>query len=174
MSQWPLQRDCNAFYGNPSDPDDPSKPNPQWEAENLVFITPPFKMYYAGKEVKRIRFHKKCADAMLGVLNSLNKAADGDQGVLDNWGVSIFGGSYNYRLMRGGNSLSMHSWGCAIDLDPARNALGNNRPRFAMYPQVLKAFEDEGAIWGGDWNGNKDTLDERSCDGMHWQFARLK
>jgi len=174
MSQWPLQRDCNAFYGDPRDPSDPTKPNAQWELENLTYIKPPYQMYYDGKPVSRIRVHKKCADAFMNVFNSLLKAADGDQKVLDNWGVSIYGGAYNYRLMRTSNNLSMHSWGCAIDLDPARNALGNNKPRFALYPQILKAFEDEGAIWGGDWNGNGSTLDERSCDGMHWQFARLR
>lgn len=174
MSNWPLQRECDVFYGNPRDSKDSTRPSTKWELENLTFIVPPYQLYYDKKPITRIRVHKKCSDAFLRVFNNLLKAADGNQKVLDNWGVSIFGGLYNYRLMRTSNNLSMHSWGCAIDLDPARNGLSNNKPRFANYPQVLKAFADEGAVWGGDWNGNGSTLDERSCDGMHWQFARLR
>ena len=170
---WPLQRECDIFYGNPRGKD-PSQPSVTWELENLIYITPPFKMFYDGKPVSRIRLHKKCADGFLKVFNNLLIAANNDQNVLDEWGVSKFGGAYNYRLMRGGTSLSMHAYGCAIDLDAANNGLGDNTPRFSKYPQVLKAFSDEGAIWGGDWNGNENTLDERTCDGMHWQFARLK
>lgn len=170
---WPLQKECDNFYGNPRGRN-PSQPSSAWASQNLIFITPPFKMYYERKLVTRIRVHKKCADAFSRVFNSLLLAANGSQVILDEWGVTTFGGTYNYRLMRGGNSLSMHAYGCAIDLDPANNGLGDNTPRFAKYPQVLKAFADEGAIWGGDWNGNNNTLDERTCDGMHWQFARLR
>jgi hypothetical protein len=67
----------------------------------------------------------------------------------------------------------MHAYGCAIDFDAPRNGLGDKTPNFANIPEVLSAFKSEGAIWGGDWNGNGDTQDERRCDGMHWQFARL-
>jgi hypothetical protein len=83
--------------------------------------------------------------------------------------VSIFGGVVQYRLMRGGDQLSIHSYGAAIDLDPGRNALHNQTPRFAKFEEVLKAFADEGWTWGGDWNGNGSSADERRPDGMHWQ-----
>jgi hypothetical protein len=123
-------------------------------------------MYYDGKPVRRFRFHKKAADALTQVLNNIWEAAGKKQAIIDEWGVSKFGGSYNFRLMRGGNSLSMHAWGCAIDLDVENNMLGNPNPRFAKYPQVVKAFTDAGAVWGGSWSGGR-------CDGMHFQFARL-
>jgi hypothetical protein len=45
-------------------------------------------------------------------------------------------------------------------------------PRFAEFPEVLKAFADEGWRWGGDWNGNGSSADERMADGMHWQATR--
>ena len=169
---WPLQRECDSFYGNPRGRN-PSQASSTWEANNLTFITSPFKMYYDGKLVTKIKVHKKCADAFMRVFNNLLNAANGDQKVLDEWGVTKFGGTYNYRLMRNGTALSMHAYGCAIDLDPANNGLGDKTPRFANYPQVLKAFRDEGATWGGDWNGD-GIQNDTPADGMHWQFARIK
>ena len=166
MSNWPLQKDCNDFYGDPRNSDDVTVASPEWESANLIYITPPYQMYYDGKPVKRIRVHKKCADAFMAAFNAIWVAADKDQKVVDQWGASVFGGSYNFRLMRTSNNLSMHSWGCAIDLDPERNGLGNQSPRFLQYPQVVKAFTDQGAIWGGTWHGG-------GCDGMHFQFARI-
>ena len=68
----------------------------------------------------------------------------------------------------------MHSYGRAVDFDAPRNGQYNKKPHFAsLYNQVVRPFVDLGGVWGGDWNGNKDTLDERACDGMHFQFARL-
>jgi hypothetical protein len=149
----------------------------KWERENIVFITPPFRMTYAGKVTKRLRIHKHCAASLLRVFNNLLESArevnkNNPQRVLDEWGVTIFGGAVMYRLMRGSNTLSMHSYGCAIDLDPVNNGLRDITPRFATFPRVLEAFAKEGWRWGGDWNGNGSSADERRADGMHWQATR--
>lgn len=173
MTNWPLQRDCDSFYGNPRGKNS-TQASAKWESEYLVSFKPPFRITYAGKPVSQFKVNKNCLVGFQEAFNNLLNAAGGKQKTLDHWGVSIFAGCYNYRLMRGGNNLSMHSWGCAIDLDPARNGLGDNTPRFAQFPEVLDAWAKTGAIWGGDWNGNNNTLDERRCDGMHWQFARLR
>lgn len=164
MTTWPLQKDCDRFYGNPRDPKDRSRPSAAWEAANLVSIKPPYRMTYDGKPIRGIRVHKKCAESLLRVLTAIWEASGRQQSVVDAWGASIYAGAYNFRLMRGGSSLSMHSWGCAIDLDPARNGMGDTTPNFAKHSAVLKAFADEGWEWGGDWSG-------KSCDGMHWQAA---
>ena len=161
---WPLQSQCDSFYGNPRGRN--GQPSGVWESANLTRITSPFKMYFAGKPVQSIRINKKCADSLNRVFNAIWVSANKDQKTIDAWGVSTFGGSYNYRLMRGGNVLSMHSYGCAIDLDPARNGFHDQHPHFANVPQVLKAFNDEGWVWGGSWAG-------RSKDGMHFQAARV-
>lgn len=178
-NNWPSQAEVlsgKSIYGNPRGKD-PTVMSPAWEAANIIRITPPFQMTYAGKPVKTIRIHKACADSFLRILNALLASARKEnprdpQSVLDHWGVSIFGGVVMYRLMRGLNELSMHSYGCAIDLDPARNALRDTTPRFAEFPQVLKAFADEGWRWGGDWNGNGSSAEERRADGMHWQATK--
>ena len=161
---WPLQSQCEAFYGNPRGRN--GQASGPWESTNLVRITPPFKIYFAGKPVSSLRIHNKCAESLTRIFNALWEAAGHDQKKLDEAGVTAFGGSYNFRLMRGSNVLSMHSYGCAIDLDPARNGFHDQHPHFANYPWVVKCFKDEGWTWGGDWAG-------RSKDGMHFQAARV-
>lgn len=167
MTSWPTQTDVLANrspYGDPRGKDR-TRMSPQWEAANITSIVPPFRMTYAGTPIKRIRVHKHCAASLARVLQNLLDAATrhepkSPQKLLDHWGVSIFGGVVMYRLMRGGSRLSIHSYGAAIDLDPARNSLGDSTPRFANFPEVMKAFADEGWIWGGTWS---------RADGMHWQ-----
>lgn len=171
---WPTQAAVlsnKSIFGDPRGRD-PSRPSPAWERMNIVYIRPPFQMTYAGAPIPRIRVHRHCADSLLRVFGELKKAAGGKQETLDHWGVTIFGGCVQYRLMRGLNTLSIHSYGAAIDLDPVRNGLGDRTPRFAAFPEVLRAFDTEGWRWGGDWNGNGSSLDERRADGMHWQATK--
>lgn len=176
---WPTQAEVlsnKSVYGDPRGRDR-TKMSPAWEAANIVYIVPPYRMTYAGKPVKRVRVHKHCAASLLRVLDKLLESATmidrkNPQKVLDHAGVSIFGGVVQYRLMRGGNSLSIHSYGAAIDLDPARNGMYDKTPNFADHRWVLAAFKSEGWKWGGDWNGNGSSADERMADGMHWQATR--
>lgn len=171
---WPTQKQCDVFYGNPRHKLDPTRADPAWEMANLVRLEKlPFVVRYDGRPIASIRCHKLVVGALRDVLESIWHAAGNDQRVVDAWGMSVFAGSYNYRQMRELNTLSMHSYGIAFDFDPARNGLHDNTPHFAQCPEVLKAWRDVGAVWGGDWNGNGSSLDERRCDGMHWQFARL-
>lgn len=153
---WPLQKDCDAFYGDPRGGG--GHANPTWEAANLTRVTPPFKIYYDGKPVQSVKVHRKCADSLGRVFAAIWKAANQDQAQIDRWGVSLFGGSYNFRLMRGSGHLSMHSYGCAIDLAPERFPMGTHAHTFV--PQVIKAFADEGWV-------------NLPNDRMHFQAARL-
>lgn len=163
MTIWPKQSECDTFYGNPRGRNGVA--SAKWERENLVPVVPPYQMFYAGKPIKTLRFHKKAAPALLAALQTINNLAGGDKKLLTQWGVNVYGGGYNFRLKRNSNSLSMHAYGCAIDLDPVRNGMGDTTPELAKYPQIVKAFVDQGAVWGGWWHGS-------SCDGMHFQFAR--
>lgn len=164
---WPKQSQCDAFYGNPRNKADPTKASQVWEAANIVYVKTPFVMRYDGVALKKgMRVHRLVADSLTRVLDALWAASGRSQATIDDWGVSIFGGAFNYRLMRGGSSLSMHSWGCAIDLDPDRNGFHDPTPRFAQLPQVVRAFKDEGWVWGGDWSA-------KMRDGMHFQAATV-
>lgn len=76
--------------------------------------------------------------------------------------------------MRGLQRLSMHAYGCAMDFDAPRNGFHDVTPHFASLRQeVVEPFLKLGGVWGGDWNGNGTSADERRADGMHFQFARL-
>lgn len=169
---WPLQSQCDSFYGNPRGRN--GRAAALWEVANLRSVAAPFDILFLGKPAK-LRVHRKCADAFRAWLDEVWKNAGRDQRVIRVWGMDVYGGSYNFRAMRGGSALSMHSYGCAVDFDAPRNGQYDRTPHFAtLREQVVEPFLRLGGVWGGDWDGDRDTLDERSCDGMHFQFARLR
>lgn len=169
MTIWPRQTPTamNAFYGDP-DPNHDGAADRSWEEANLVNLQPPYPMVLAwatNKPVRTIRIHRLCADSLARVLSGI---ADhyGSRTALENAGMHLYGGAYNFRLKRGGSSLSNHSWGSAIDLDPARNGFGRRwRPDAGMIsPEVVALFAAEGWTWGGKWS---------TPDAMHFQAANL-
>jgi hypothetical protein len=156
MPNWPLQKDCDTFYGNPRGA--AGKPSAAWESANLVLVKCPWVLRYDGTPVKGLRVHKKCAESLKRVLAAIWDRLGHSQAEIDRIGMSIYGGGYNFRKMRGGSALSMHSWGCALDFDPARNGMGDTTPNMDL--RVVEEFEREGWEWGGHWK-----------DGMHFQAA---
>jgi hypothetical protein len=163
MPTWPTQAECDAFYGNPRGPN--GKPSAAWVKANLTTIPAPYRMTFDGRPVTRIQIHRKCADSLSRVLAGIWTASGHNQARIEEWGADKFGGTFNYRLMRGLDRLSMHSYGCAIDIDPARNGLGNPRGHLLDCPLVVAAFLAEGWVWGGHWQTRPDA--------MHFQAARI-
>lgn len=162
---WPLERDCDAFYGNPRNPRNPAVINPQWEAENVVRIKAPYPLTYDGKPVSLVTSHKKCADALRAALGAAWEKVGRDLAKAQQLHMTIYGGGLMYRLKRNGTTLSMHSWACAWDFDPANNRLGQTKPFFTADHPLVQAFIEQGAEWGGSWSYK---------DAMHFQFARTK
>ncbi len=70
-------------------------------------------------------------------------------------------GCFNIRQKRNGESMSLHSWGLAIDVNASWNQLGHVP---TLTPSFVACFTDAGFEWGGDWS---------SPDGMHFQLAEL-
>ncbi len=78
--------------------------------------------------------------------------------------------AFNYRLVTGGKSLSMHAYGFAIDINPLQNPYikgGIVLPLGAVYDihkqgtlandsPIVKTFLRLGWIWGGNWESLKD------------------
>lgn len=164
MSEWPHQSGVDDFYGNPRGRNGDA--NPAWVSKNIIGISAPWPLMTAWdfKPVSKIRVHRKCADSLQRVLDAIWLASRRRESKIQEWGMHLYAGGFNYRLMRGSTRLSMHSWGCAVDFDSARNSFGDQTPNFENIPQVLDAFAAEGWTWGGRWN---------KPDGMHWQAAKI-
>lgn len=151
----------NAFYGDPRGHS--GHPSPAWEQANLVWITPPYRMEYSGGgQMKRLRVHKKCADAFMAALQGI-KDHYGSQEAIEVARMHLTGGTYVYRLQRGGSRLSVHSWGCAIDMDPQHNPFPHKWRKGMLPVEAALIFERAGFTWRGR-NGDIDP--------MHFQLAR--
>lgn len=162
--RWPNQSQAELieFYGDPCDSDGAASRT--WENLYLTRVSPPWKLVTAwdGRPVASIRVHRLCAPSLERVLAEIWESSGRSQAKIEEWGMHLFAGAYQFRQTRGANHLSTHAYGCAVDFDSARNGLGDPTPNFANIPEVLNAFAREGWVWGGRW---------RRPDGMHWQAA---
>jgi hypothetical protein len=106
---------------------------------------------------------KDVADKFLSVFNDLLDHYGLDE--IQRLGIDLYGGCFNYRKMRGGSSWSKHSWGIAIDLDPARNLLRESArtARFARqeYQPMIDIFYKHGFVSLGV---------EKNYDWMHFEI----
>lgn len=156
-NNWPLQKNARSFYGNPAEPD--------WFASNVVKVVPPYPLTYAGKPVKAVSIHKKCADSLRRVFDAISSAYVRQYGakMLEHMiadGVTIYDGSYNYRPIAGSSNLSMHAYACALDFDAARNGFTYDRAKgnFKTASIIVQAFKAEGWRWGGDYVNRRDPM----------------
>ena len=113
--------------------------------------------------VTRLSCHKNVATAFKLVFDDLLSHYGYPR--LKELGIDLYGGCFNYRKMRGGNSWSTHSWGIAIDLDPARNLLKetSRTARFARpeYQAMIDIFYK---------HGFESLGVEKNYDWMHYQI----
>ncbi|MBD3328313.1 transglycosylase SLT domain-containing protein [Candidatus Peregrinibacteria bacterium] len=64
--------------------------------------------------------------------------------------------AYAWRPIRGGKSMSYHSWAAAIDINPADHPLGKRNT--GMDPELIRAMESCGFEWGGRWKTRADDM----------------
>lgn len=141
------------------------KPN-QTGKGYLTYITLPFPMKLAWDTkttVKKMAIHKLVADKLTAALTEILEVYG--LAKIQELGIDLFGGSFNYRQMRGGTEWSKHAFGIAIDLDPARNTLKENHTtaRFARpeYKDMIDIFYKHGFIGLGR---------EKDYDWMHFEI----
>jgi len=73
--------------------------------------------------------------------------------------LKTWDGCFNIRKKRGLSSMSLHSWGIAVDVNAFENGLGKD-PKLSK--AFVKCFTDAGFNWGGVW---------RRKDGMHFELS---
>ncbi len=129
-------------YGNPS----PSNPN-------MVLWDVPFELEI-GVIPKKIYCNKDLVEPLKLAFKKLidTKAVN----ELKTWD-----GCFNIRKMRGLKSMSLHSWGIAIDVNAFENGLGQNPKLSKLF---VSCFTTSGFDWGGTWNRK---------DGMHFQLTKI-
>ncbi|MBO6759216.1 MAG: peptidoglycan-binding protein [Roseibium sp.] len=154
-SVWPRQRDVPQFFGP--------------VGRNQTRLEVPWDMVLAWKtdiSIRTITVHEKVAASAERAFHRIRGIYSTRE--IKALGLHLFGGSLNVRRMRGGSRYSMHSWGIAIDFDPARNRLSWKRPRARLSRDdavpFFQAFEAEGWLSLGR---------ARNFDWMHVQAARL-
>jgi hypothetical protein len=115
--------------------------------------------------VTHMQCHKLVANNFLAVFNDLLKVYGIEK--IQELGIDLFGGCFNFRKMRGGSDYSRHSWGVAIDLDPDRNMLKetSKTARFARpeYKPMIEIFYK---------HGFESLGVEENRDWMHFQIKK--
>lgn len=158
-SPFPNPKNVAKFYGQPG----PAV------ASQLVTFAPPYAMVFdwdLSTSVTKISLHRKCVESGQSALEEISRHYG--QPMLNKLGLNRFAGSYNHRLMRGGNSWSMHAYGCAIDFYAAPNDLRTRCPQAlfcgADYVDFFDIWEKHG------WTSLGRAIGR---DWMHVQAASL-
>lgn len=162
---WPKENiaELDAFYGNPRGRN--GNVDPKWYAANMTHWVTPYPMFYSGnpkEAMEHLEVHKKCLDTFNAAFTDVLKTLGHEYIVAKR--LNITGGTFCYRLERGGSRLSVHSWGCAIDMDPQHNPFPHPYTGGAMIDEKFAAIlEKHGFCWRGA---------SHDIDPMHFQLSR--
>lgn len=142
-----------AYYGQPG--------------TQLTKITVPYKMQLAWSldtTITRFSCHPKIKESLEQVFEGILDHYGNDE--IQRNGLSLFGGCYSKRRIRGGNRWSEHAFSCAVDLDPAHNRLrwDHTKARFAQpeYEAFWQIVEASGA---------RSLGREKDFDWMHFSWV---
>ena len=164
-----------AMFGDPVNYD--GTQNAVWVEKNIKVIKPPdeWQLYYQLEDrivpVRGIRVHILLKDVFLTSLEQIWDYAKTVLGSNEDYNqirawihqnrLDVHGGGFNFRKKRDSRSLSLHSFGIAIDWDPLHNP--RQKPLSATLPDW---WYD---IWAA--NGWTDGRSYKTPDPMHLQFA---
>lgn len=129
-------------------PDGTIQPDDKWVRENVQTATVPI--------MGRVTCHRLMIPQLRGALQDVVDAGLGHT-------LTSYDGCYVPRFIERNpeNSISLHTWGIAIDMDASKNYRGIQG---TMHPEVVNIFKRWGFSWGGDW---------KYTDPMHFELAAL-
>ncbi len=129
-------------------PDGTIQPDARWVRENIVTATVPI--------FGRVTCHRLMVPQLRGALAEVEARGFAAS-------LHTYNGCYVPRFIERNpmNSISLHTWGIAIDLDSATNYRGIEG---TMNPEVVAIFKRWGFRWGGDWT---------YTDPMHFELGAL-
>lgn len=136
-------KDCYTKYG------EPSASNPcmtLWDVPSDIEIGFIPKKLYCNKDMK--------APLEKAFRNLISR------GFIDE--LKTWDGCFNIRKSRGLKSMSLHSWGIAVDMNAFENGLNTKGKLSAGF---VKCFTDAGFDWGGNFKSRTDP--------MHFQLSKI-
>jgi len=97
------------------------------------------------------RAHKMIVKPLEAALREIYATLGKERFELEGW--HVYAGAFNYRTKTGGSSLSTHSWGIAVDFNPAPNGWKHYATTFS--DQAIDIMEKHGFLsgfraWGHD------------------------
>ena len=137
------------------------------DESNLVYVKPPYPIYYDGKLYTHgVRVHKLIADRLERVFSDVLAYYGAEK--IHALKMDVYAGGYTYKKTAGGSSMSIHAWGLAIDWWPEQNAYSMHAPKAGF-------SKPEYAEWWRIWarHGFVSLGQARDFDWMHVQFATL-
>lgn len=117
--------DCWKKYGNP------------FKERNMIIWTVPNYMHFSALP-KKIYCNKDLVIPLTNALSNLMLANLTSE-------LKTWDGCFNIRSKRGSKSISLHSWGIAIDVNAAWNRFGK---KGNMSKEFARCFTDAGFDWG--------------------------
>lgn len=139
-------RQCLSKFGDPTNKKNEAKYMELWDVPTELEIgVIPKKLY--------------CNKLMVGPLSKAFKNLIDRDFIKE---LKTFDGCFNVRKKRGLSSMSLHSWGIAIDVNASWNQLGKTP---TLSKGFVKCFTDAGFDWGGNWASR--------LDGMHFQLSTI-
>jgi hypothetical protein len=126
--------------------------DPKWAADNICSVR-----LHTGKVVK---LHKLVGAEFARLFEEACKASGYTP-------TSVQTFVPRHTLWNPEKSLSLHSWGIAIDFTPSENTMGGTDgkggpSKLRQFPAFVEVFKKAGWTWGGDW---------KMKDDMHFQRA---
>lgn len=149
---------CYAKYGDPNLLETQQKHLIVWQVPDEIRESFSHVRHSAVGTIgfpKKIYLNKDMQKPLETALNNL--IVSGVAGEMKTWD-----GCFIIRQKRGLKSMSLHSWGIAIDVNAFENGLG---VKPVLSNDFVHCFKAAGFDWGGDW--------KTRVDGQHFQLSSI-